>query len=64
MVIHEKKLLFWDRHILQLYITMVLDFWTARLISETAAYFHLTEKYVEEIERWALKTLRDVMNDG
>ncbi len=32
--------------------------------SETAAYFHLTEKYVEEIERGALKTLRDVMNDG
>ena len=35
-----------------------------KTISETAAYFHLTEKYVEEIERGALKTLRDGMNDG
>lgn len=33
-------------------------------ISETAAYFHLTEKYIKIIEDQALATLRDGMNDG
>lgn len=33
-------------------------------VSETAAYFHLTEKYLRIIEANALKTLRDGMNDG
>ena len=33
-------------------------------ISETAAYFHLTEKYIKIIEEQALATLRDGMNDG
>ena len=33
-------------------------------ISETAAYFHLTENYLKEIEAKALATLRDGMNDG
>lgn len=33
-------------------------------ISETAAYFHLTEKYIKIIEDQALSTLRDGMNDG
>ncbi|MCR5767180.1 MAG: sigma-70 family RNA polymerase sigma factor [Lachnospiraceae bacterium] len=33
-------------------------------VSETAAYFHLTEKYLKIIETGALKTLRDGMNDG
>ncbi len=33
-------------------------------LSETAAYFHLTEKYLRIIEAGALKTLRDGMNDG
>ena len=33
-------------------------------VSETAAYFHLTEKYLKIIEAGALKTLRDGMNDG
>ena len=33
-------------------------------ISETAAYFHLTEKYLKVIEAKALATLRDGMNDG
>jgi len=34
-----------------------------KTISETAAYFHLTEKYVSVIEADALKTLKNVMND-
>jgi len=34
-----------------------------KTISETAAYFHLTEKYVRVIETCALKTLKDGMND-
>lgn len=33
-------------------------------ITETAAYFHLTEKYLEEIEARALFELRGGMNDG
>ena len=33
-------------------------------ISETAAYFHLTENYVKELEAKALATLRNGMNDG
>ncbi|MBR5637545.1 MAG: sigma-70 family RNA polymerase sigma factor [Pseudobutyrivibrio sp.] len=33
-------------------------------ISETAAYFHLTEKYIKIIEEQALATLREGMNDG
>ncbi len=33
-------------------------------ISETAAYFHLTEKYVKIIEMLSLETLRAGMNDG
>ena len=33
-------------------------------VTETAAYFHLTEKYLKIIEAGALKTLRDGMNDG
>ena len=35
-----------------------------KTISETAAFFNLTEKYAEEIEKKTLKTLRDGMNDG
>ena len=35
-----------------------------KTISETAAFFNLTEKFIEEIEKGALKTLRDGMNDG
>jgi RNA polymerase sigma factor (sigma-70 family) len=33
-------------------------------ISETAAYFHLTENYLKDIEAKALTTLREGMNDG
>lgn len=33
-------------------------------ISETAAYFHLTEKYVKIIEQQSLDALRAGMNDG
>jgi RNA polymerase sigma factor (sigma-70 family) len=33
-------------------------------ISETAAFFHLTEKYAAEIESKTLKMLKDGMNDG
>lgn len=33
-------------------------------ISETAAYFHLTEKYLRLIEDKALEKLRNGMNDG
>lgn len=33
-------------------------------IAETAAFFHLTEKYLQVIETRALKVLRDGMNDG
>lgn len=35
-----------------------------KTISETAAFFNMTEKFIEEIEKGALKTLRDGMNDG
>ncbi|MCR4745515.1 MAG: sigma-70 family RNA polymerase sigma factor [Lachnospiraceae bacterium] len=35
-----------------------------KTISETAAYFHLTEKYANAIEATALKKLRKGMNDG
>lgn len=35
-----------------------------KTISETAAYFHLTEKYADAIEKEALKKLRKGMNDG
>jgi len=35
-----------------------------RTISETAAYFHLTEKYISIIEKGALAKLREGMNDG
>ena len=35
-----------------------------KTIAETAAFFHLTEKYMRSIEKKALKTLRDGMNDG
>ena len=35
-----------------------------KTISETAAFFNLTEKYAEEIEKKTLKTLRDGLNDG
>lgn len=35
-----------------------------KTISETAAFFNLTERYVAEIEKQALKTLKDGMNDG
>ncbi len=35
-----------------------------KTISETAAFFHLTEKYAAEIEEKTLKTLKDGMNDG
>ncbi len=33
-------------------------------IGETAAYFHLTEKYANQIEKTALNSLRQAMNDG
>ena len=33
-------------------------------VSESAAYFHFTEKYLRIIEAGAIKTLRDEMNDG
>jgi RNA polymerase sigma factor (sigma-70 family) len=36
----------------------------AKSISESAAYFHLTEKYLRAIERHTLVILRDMMNDG
>ena len=35
-----------------------------KTISETAAFFNLTERYAAEIEKKTLKTLRDGMNDG
>ena len=35
-----------------------------KTVSETAAFFNLTERYVAEIEKQALKTLKDGMNDG
>lgn len=35
-----------------------------KTISEKAAFFNMTEKFIEEIEKGALKTLRDGMNDG
>lgn len=35
-----------------------------KTISETAAYYHLTEKYISEIEAGALATLRAGMSDG
>lgn len=37
---------------------------TCKTISETAAFFHLTENYMKIIEKGALKKLRDGMNDG
>ena len=36
----------------------------AKSISETAAYFHLTEKYARAIEIHSLERLREMMNDG
>ncbi len=36
----------------------------AKSISETAAYFHLTEKYARAIETHTLGRLREMMNDG
>ena len=33
-------------------------------ISEAAAFFHLTENYLKAIEKNALATLREGMNDG
>ena len=33
-------------------------------ISETASFFHLTEKYLKIIEMRALDKLREGMNDG
>lgn len=33
-------------------------------ISESASFFHLSEKHLKELEKKALKTLRDGMNDG
>ena len=36
----------------------------AKSISESAAYFHLTEKYLRAIEKHTLEVLRDMMNDG
>lgn len=35
-----------------------------KTIEETAAFFHLTEKYLQIIETRALRVLRDGMNDG
>ena len=35
-----------------------------KTISETAAFFHLTEKYIAEIEANTLKKLKAGMNDG
>ena len=35
-----------------------------KTISETAAFFHLTEKYLRAIENHALAKLKDGMNDG
>ena len=35
-----------------------------KTIEETAAFFHLTEKYLQIIETMALRVLRDGMNDG
>ncbi len=35
-----------------------------KTISETAAFFNMMEKFIEEIERGALKTLRDGMDDS
>ena len=36
----------------------------AKSISETAAYFNLTEKYARAIEIHTLGRLREMMNDG
>lgn len=41
-----------------------LNFMECKTISETAAYYHLTEKLILEIEKNALETLRAGMNDG
>ena len=35
-----------------------------KTISETAAFFHLTKKYLRAIENHALAKLKDGMNDG
>ncbi len=35
-----------------------------KTIEDTAAFFHLTEKYLQIIETRALGVLRDGMNDG
>ena len=35
-----------------------------KTIAETAAFFHLTEKYLRIIETRALEVLREGMNDG
>jgi len=37
---------------------------TAKSIAETAAFFHLSEKYMRLIERQALDNMRTMMNDG
>lgn len=37
---------------------------TCKTIAETAAFFHLTENYMKQIEETALKKLRAGMNDG
>jgi len=37
---------------------------TAKAISETAAFFHLSEKYMKVIEQQALDSMRTMMNDG
>ena len=49
------------RLILYRYGLSVLE---CKTISETAAFFHLTERYAAEIERNTLQTLKDGMNDG
>ncbi len=36
----------------------------AQSISETAAFFHLSEKYLRLIEQQALDQMRTMMNDG
>ena len=41
-----------------------LNFMECKTISETAAYYHLTEKLILEIEKNALENLRAGMNDG